>query len=224
MEVLHHLRPQRRRRVRQTGPRFRPRQLGGSARRSFPLALVIGIVGAAACGGDQRVTETADSAVSYGAAPFDSARVDSSRGSVDTSGGNSADTATGDSDTASPEVVLLADSVAGREIYNGAGTCFTCHALDGAGVTLLGSSLRDSAWTHIDGSLLEIIRVIRDGIPVSSATRRGMPAFGSRLSDAELYRLAAYTYTLSHPGSAVADTVVADSATAMSPDTSTPAR
>lgn len=200
-------------------PRLRPRR--PHHRRPRPLlAAAFGLLALAACGGDRRVTETADSAVAYGAAPFDSGRVDSSAGTLDSTAADSSQQAGESPEPASPEFVLVADSVAGREIYNGAGTCFTCHALDGAGVTPLGSSLRDSAWTHIDGSLAAIARVIRDGLPAASATLRGMPAFGSRLSEEELYRLAAYTYTLSHPGSAVADTGVVDGAWTSPADTS----
>ena len=205
--------------MRQCLSRLRPRRPLHS--RPHPLlAVAFGLLALGACGGDQRVTETADSAVAYGAAPFDSGRVDSSAGTLDSTAADSGQAAGESPASASPSFVLLADSIAGREIYNGAGTCFTCHALDGAGVTPLGSSLRDSAWTHVDGSLVAIARVIRDGIPVSSSTPRGMPAFGARLSEAELYRLAAYTYTLSHPGSAVADTAAADSAMTSPADTS----
>lgn len=200
-------------------PRFRPRRPTHLHRSHAPLAAAFALLALIACGGgDQRVTETADTAVAYGAAPFDSGRVDSSGGSVDSTAPDSSIGVATPGEVA-PELVLIADSIAGREIYNGAGTCFTCHALDGSGVTALGSNIRDSAWTHIDGSLTAITRVIRDGIPVSSATRRGMPAFGSRLSEADLQRLSAYTYTLSHPGSAVADTAFADSALATPTDT-----
>lgn len=165
------------------------------------------------------MTETADSAVGYHATAFDSGRIDSARGQPDTAAVDSGGRV--DDDAAfSPRFVLLADSAAGRAIYNGAGTCFTCHALDGSGVAALGSSLRDSTWTHIDGTLFGIVRVIRDGIPVSSAAQRGMPAFGSRLSEEELYRLAVYTYTLSNPGAAVPDTTSADTTAAFIPDTS----
>lgn len=220
MAILHHLRPQRRRRVKQGAPRSRPRHPRGTTSKAGTAAAVLVLATVLACSrGDQRVTETADSAVAYNATTFDSGRIDSAAGRTDTvavdSGGRI------DDDTAaSPRFVLLADSVAGRAIYNGAGTCFTCHALDGSGVAALGSSLRDSVWTHIDGSLSGIARVIRDGIPVSSAARRGMPAFGSRLGEEELYRLAVYTYTLSNPGAAVPDTTSADTTAAFTPDTS----
>ena len=206
--------------MRQRRPRQLPRHSRLHAARYHPIVAALALIATLGCGGgDQRVTETADSAVAYGAAPFDSGRIDSSSGSVDTVATDSVD-AIGQSATPGPQFVLTADSARGRDIYNGAGTCFTCHALDGAGVDPLGSSLRDSVWTHIDGSLLAIARVIRDGIPVSSSTRRGMPAFGTRLSEEELYRLAAYTYTLSHPGSAVADTAFVDSAASTLEDTS----
>ena len=209
--------------MRQRVPRSRPRRFPLDARWYPRLASALGIITALACGGDDEVRATADSAVAYGAAPFDSGRVDSSSGALDTS---ATDSLNGEQEpvNAGPVFVLIADSISGREIYNGAGTCFTCHALDGSGVTNLGSSLRDSSWTHIDGSLASITRVIRDGIPVSSSTRRGMPAFGSRLSEVELYRLSAYTYTLSHPGSAVADTAFADSVATTLEDTSTAPR
>ena len=204
--------------MRQRVPRRESRRRHHLVRSPVLAALAIVLLVTACGGGDEQALETADSAVAYGAAPFDSGRVDSSSGSLDTTTTDSLGIGN-DSMPTGPEFVLIADSIAGREIYNGAGTCFTCHALDGAGVTPLGSSLRDSAWTHIDGSLRSIARVIRDGLPVSSATRRGMPAFGTRLGEQELYKLAAYTYTLSHPGSALADTTFADSAT-VTPDTS----
>ena len=180
--------------------------------------MLIALLLVPACGDDRPVGETADSAVAWSSAPFDSGRVDSSAGALDTTARDSAEIIGEWPSAEGPSLVLVADSSAGREIYNGAGTCFTCHALDGAGVPPLGSDLRDSVWTHIDGSLAAIARVIRDGIPVSPATRRGMPAFGSRLSEEDVSRLAAYTYSLSHPGSVVSDTAIVESAAPMSPD------
>jgi mono/diheme cytochrome c family protein len=116
-----------------------------------------------------------------------------------------------DSASASPELrdvslVLVTDSASGDNIFNRRGTCFTCHGEHGAGMPNLGPDLRDATWLNGDGSFRSILRVINEGVAVPKASPIGMPSFEGRLSEAERYQVAAYVYSLSHPGSVVIDT------------------
>jgi hypothetical protein len=70
----------------------------------------------------------------------------------------------------------------------------------------LGPDLRDATWLHGDGSFRSILRVIREGVAAPKASPIGMPSFEGRLSAAQVYRVAAYVFSLSHPGSVVLDT------------------
>ena len=119
---------------------------------------------------------------------------------------DTADTASAQADVADVSSVLLSDSAAGDTIFNRRGTCFTCHGQYGAGMPNLGPDLRDGAWLHGDGSFRSILRVIRDGVAVPKASPIGMPSFEGRLSATQIYRAAAYVFSLSHPGSVVLDT------------------
>ena len=73
----------------------------------------------------------------------------------------------------------------------------------------LGPDLRDAAWLHGDGSFRAILRVIREGVAVPKASPIGMPSFEGRLAEPQLYQVAAYVFSLSHPGSVVLDTTTA---------------
>lgn len=102
--------------------------------------------------------------------------------------------------------VLVSDSAAGDTIFNRSGTCFTCHGQYGAGMPNLGPHLRDDTWLHGDGTFRSILRVIREGVAVPKASPIGMPSFSGPLSEAQMYRVAAYVFSISHPGSVVLDT------------------
>jgi cytochrome c oxidase cbb3-type subunit III len=119
-------------------------------------------------------------------------------------------------------LVLVADSAAGDAIFNRRGTCFTCHGQYGVGMPSLGPDLRDGTWLHGDGSFRSILRVIREGVAVPKASPIGMPSFDGRLSNSQLYQVATYVFSLSHPGSVVVDTTTA-SADTLSPFTIPPA-
>jgi mono/diheme cytochrome c family protein len=105
-----------------------------------------------------------------------------------------------------PALVLIADSAEGDVLYRRKGKCLSCHGLDGKGLDGLGPSLQDTVWLHGDGSLPFIHRVIVEGIPRPKVAPAVMPAFGTTLTPEEIHRIAAYVFTLSHPGAAVADT------------------
>lgn len=176
-------------------------------------ALFLFVVGA--CGGGDRQGLTADSAV-----------LQSGGGAIDSAGGTASATVdSGTSDTLvvdsmalhNPSVVLVADSVAGDELFRRKGKCLSCHGLAGKGLAGLGPTLQDSVWLHGDGSFAFIRRTITNGIARPKESNLAMPAFGrapdadasvlsTTLSSEEIYRIAAYVFTLSHLGSTVADT------------------
>jgi mono/diheme cytochrome c family protein len=103
-------------------------------------------------------------------------------------------------------LVLAADSASGDTIFNRRGACFTCHGERGVGMPNLGPDLRDNTWLHGDDSFRSILRVITEGVAVPKASPIGMPSFEGRLSETERYRVAAYVFSLSHPGAVVTDT------------------
>jgi mono/diheme cytochrome c family protein len=181
-------------------------------------ALLLFVVGA--CGDGDRQGLTADSAVLQpGGTGSDSTtgRVGSQGTAVDSPSG---DTLTVDSIALhNPTMVLVSDSVAGEELFRRKGKCLSCHGQAGRG-TGLGPNLQDSVWLHGDGSFAFIRRTIRDGIARPKESNLVMPAFGrapgadasllsTTLAPEEIYRVAAYVYALSHPGSVVMDTTTA---------------
>ena len=116
------------------------------------------------------------------------------------------DTASASAEVSDVTLVLVSDSAAGDTIFNRSGTCFTCHGQYGAGMPSLGPDLRDGTWLHGDGTFRSILRVIREGVAVPKASPIGMPSFSGRLSEAQMYRVASYVFSISHPGSVVFDT------------------
>jgi cytochrome c oxidase cbb3-type subunit 3 len=61
--------------------------------------------------------------------------------------------------------------------------CMDCHGAEGSGA--MGPSLQDGRW-HFGGTNGEVFQSIYEGRP------DGMPAFGGRLSDADIWRLVTY--------------------------------
>jgi cytochrome c oxidase cbb3-type subunit III len=72
--------------------------------------------------------------------------------------------------------------------------CSGCHTNGGGG---MGPSLMDSQWIY-GGRLEQIRQTIADGRP------NGMPAWGARLSDADMWQLAAYVRSMSLPATLAA--------------------
>ena len=66
--------------------------------------------------------------------------------------------------------------------------CLDCHGADGSGA--MGPSLQDSRW-HFGGTSGEIFQSIYEGRP------DGMPSWGGRIDDAQIWRLVAYVQSLS---------------------------
>lgn len=100
---------------------------------------------------------------------------------------------------APPVVIQPADSAAGFALYHGKGRCFTCHGGLGRGTTKLGPDLTDTTWLNGDSSVAGIRGVIATGVATPRQFSVAMPAYAGMLDDADLTRLAAYVYTLSHP-------------------------
>ena len=162
------------------------------------------LAAALACGGDAREGLTADSAVVQNRDSSAVPNPDSSVATVDSTGLDS--THVDSAALVAPTVVLLADSAAGDVLYRRKGKCLSCHGLDGKGLDGLGPNLKDDQWLHGDGSIPFIQRMIIEGVARPTASPVVMPAFATTLTPEEVYRIAAYAYTLSHPGAAVADT------------------
>ncbi len=99
------------------------------------------------------------------------------------------------------DVVAPADSAAGDAIFHRRGQCFTCHGAGGTGIDRLGPSLRDGVWLHTDGSLAGIAGIISSGVAAPRVAPIAMPGFVNQLSESEILQVAAYVYSLSHPGS-----------------------
>lgn len=168
-----------------------------------------------ACGDAPRETP-ADTALATPSSVDSAVSRDSTRVPRDTT-----DSASAAAEFDDVSLVLAADSAAGDAIFNRRGTCFTCHGQYGVGMPSLGPDLHDGNWLHGDGSFRSILRVIRDGVAVPKASPIGMPSFDGRLSNPQLYQVAAYVFSLSHPGSVVLDTTA--SADTLSPFTIPPA-
>jgi mono/diheme cytochrome c family protein len=166
---------------------------------------------ACACGDGARDAETADTAV-LAARAADSIRRSGGAPAGDSAGDTAgADRGMADAgeDTAiaggALEITLgtatPADSASGDSLYRRRGRCLTCHGRDAAGLANLGPSLRDGEWLHGDGSLASIASVIAAGVNRPKQAQIRMPAFAGELAPAEIARLAAYVYRISHPDS-----------------------
>lgn len=88
----------------------------------------------------------------------------------------------------------------GDTIFHGPGLCFACHGADAKGV--VGPSLADSTWLHTTGTYSDLIRQITAG--VTQAQSKGgqimPPKGGGEITEADVKAVAAYVWSLSHPG------------------------
>lgn len=74
----------------------------------------------------------------------------------------------------------------GSQLYHSY-NCIDCHGMDGSGA--MGPSLADGRW-RFGGTPAEVFESIYQGRP------DGMPAWGGRISDADIWRLVAYVRSL----------------------------
>ena len=97
-----------------------------------------------------------------------------------------------------PEGVTAAMVDHGKQIYSGAGICFTCHGQAGEGMPNLGANLTDADWIHSDGSYDGIVGTITNGVTAQQSTS-GSPMIargGTNLNDEQVRAVAAYVWTL----------------------------
>lgn len=95
-----------------------------------------------------------------------------------------------------PEGVTEAMVLEGREIFNGAGICYTCHTMEATGGPLA-PDLTDDQWLNVDGEYASIVELVKTGVaqpvehPGAMLPRAGMP-----LTDEQVAAVAAYAYML----------------------------
>jgi len=95
-----------------------------------------------------------------------------------------------------PEGVTEAMVREGREIFNGAGICYTCHTVEATGGPLA-PDLTDDQWLNVDGEYASIVELVKTGVaqpvehPGAMLPRAGMP-----LTDEQVAAVAAYAYML----------------------------
>lgn len=96
-----------------------------------------------------------------------------------------------------PEGVTAEMVEEGRELFFGAGICYTCHMMDAKGGTLA-PDLTDDVWLNVDGEYLSIVELIKTGVsqPVEHIGAM-LPRAGMPLTDEQVEALAAYSYMLS---------------------------
>ena len=96
-----------------------------------------------------------------------------------------------------PEGVTEAMVLEGREIFQGAGICYTCHTMEATGGPLA-PDLTDDEWLNVDGEYASIVELVKTGVaqpvehPGAMLPRAGMP-----LTDEQVAAVAAYAYVLS---------------------------
>ncbi len=99
-----------------------------------------------------------------------------------------------------PPGVTAAMVERGNVVFHGPGLCAECHGAHAEG--LLGPNLTDPEWWHVKGSYLAIVNQVLSGVS-SEESVSGIampPRGGSGISDAEVQAVAAYVWSLSHPG------------------------
>lgn len=88
----------------------------------------------------------------------------------------------------------------GKQVFEGQGICFTCHASDGTGTTLA-PDLTDDEWIWVDqqgGEMqTQLATIIRSGVSEPKEYPAPMPPMGgAQLSDSQVQAVAAYVYSL----------------------------
>lgn len=81
---------------------------------------------------------------------------------------------------------------AGKKIF--AEKCASCHGPDGGGI--IGPNLADNFWIHGKGGLVDIAKVVADGV-----ADKGMPPWKTMLKEDEVFSVVAYVKSLkgTHP-------------------------
>ncbi len=92
-------------------------------------------------------------------------------------------------DEATVELLTDEQSIAvGKAIYEGKGTCFTCHGMMGEGS--IGPNMTDPYWIN-GGSIKDLFKTIKYGVP-----EKGMISWKDQLRPAEMQQVASYILSL----------------------------
>ena len=88
----------------------------------------------------------------------------------------------------------------GRQVFHGAGLCFSCHGQNGVG-SALGPNLTDDTWIWIQNPQQnlqgQLVEQIRGGTPQPREFPSPMPPMGgASLTDEQLQAVAAYVASL----------------------------
>jgi mono/diheme cytochrome c family protein len=101
---------------------------------------------------------------------------------------------------AAPGSAPAGDMVAqGREVYSGAGICFTCHGPNAQG-TALGPNLTDGEWIWVEAGQdlqTQLTTIIRTGVAQPRQYPAPMPPMGgANINESQLEALVAYLISL----------------------------
>jgi mono/diheme cytochrome c family protein len=167
-------------------------------------------------GGNRAAGPVGDTASAYGATTRD----DTSEAARRTAEDSAATEDAAALPTGGGTTVFVSDSAAGDALYRGSGQCLSCHGTQGEGVPNLGPELRDARWLDGDGSRTAIEHVVAVGVSPPRVFPIAMPAYGEQLTPEQIRAVAAYVFSLSHPGAVVPDTLPTRSdSVALVPDT-----
>lgn len=147
--------------------------------RLMALGAVLGLAAMVACGGGENQQAAADETA---AAATESQAME------------------GQQEMELPEGVTMEMVTQGKEIYSGAGLCYTCHGANGEGVPGLGADFTDDEWVQSDGSYEGISATVLNGVDTSaSSTGTPMPPKGgSGITDDQANAVSAYVWTIAH--------------------------
>lgn len=167
--------------------------------RFYDFAIAVGVISLAACaGGEKRPSDTTHVAV------------DTSAATTTTTGATAAPISgpavpptpgAGISPSAqiTPKLIALGDGIFHGKVAGG--TCQTCHGADAKG-TALAPNLTDNQWLNGDGGYQFIVNTVTNGVPKPKQHPAAMPPKGGApLTPDQVKAVAAYVYSLSHPGS-----------------------
>lgn len=92
----------------------------------------------------------------------------------------------------------------GDSIFHGklaGGMCFACHGAEAKGTPGLAPDLTNGKWLHGDGTYAFIVHTVETGVPEpKQAAAPMLPMGGAQLTPAQVHAVAAYVYSLTHPG------------------------
>lgn len=104
-----------------------------------------------------------------------------------------------------PSTITAVAIKTGENLFNG-GSCAKCHGQGGKDGTY-GPNLTDTKWLQISGKYDELVRLITRGVPAAEQkSAASNPQFAMRprggmgYSDEQIQAVAAYVWSLSHPG------------------------